>query len=220
VILGGSGIGVAIARGLVHVPDSRSKLLEEDRGRAETLALALRHVEVLHGDGTDVQFLREVGVGSAGAFVAVTGDDARNLLACQLAKSLGARKTIALVHKPDYVLIYDLLGIDVAVSPRLLCANQILRFARGASVASVAAIEEGKAEVLELDVERDAPAAGRALADVGFPRGVVVGAIVRDGEVLVPRGGDRVRPGDTLVVFALAGVVREVEGFFRARREG
>jgi len=207
VVFGGSRIAQQVAQALQreHVT---VRVVVEDRTEAERLSEALKGVVVLHADATDLNFLQEEHVGETDSFLGISDEDERNLMSCQLAKSLGVRRVVALVQKPDYVSLYQRLGIDVAVSPRLLCANRILAFVRSRSISTVATIEEGKAEVLEIELPAGSGLVGKRLRDAGFPRGCVVGAITReDGQVVIPRGDDELRAHDQLVLFALAAVV-------------
>jgi trk system potassium uptake protein TrkA len=207
VIFGGDRIAQQVAQALQreHV---NVRVIVEDRGEAERLSEALKGVVVLHADATDLNFLQEEHVGETDSFLGISAEDERNLMSCQLAKSLGVPRVVALVQKPDYVSLYQRLGIDVAVSPRLLCANRILAFVRSRSISTVATIEEGKAEVLEIELPAGSALVGKRLREAGFPRGCVVAAITReDGQVLIPRGEDELRAHDQMVLFVLASVV-------------
>jgi trk system potassium uptake protein len=187
VVFGQGGIAQKVCHALrrEHID---VRLIVEDRGEAERLSEVLKGVVVLHAEATDI-----------------------NLMSCQLAKSLGVRRTVALVQKPDYVSLYQHLGIDVAVSPRLLCANKILAFVRSRSISSIATIEEGKAEVIEIELRAGSRLVGKTLKEAGFPRGCVVAAISReDGQVVIPRGPDELRAQDQLVLFVLHDVIDEV----------
>ncbi len=210
VLFGSSGVAVHVCESLAR-SGAHVKLIVDDRARAEEISGRLKNVVVLHGEGTDLGLLQEEHVGDADAFVGVSDADEVNLMSCQLARSLGVPRTAALVQKPDYVSIYEQLGVDVAVSPRLLCANRILSFVRSGSVSTIATIEEGKAEVFELEIRPGSRLVGRTLAQAGFPRGCVVGAIAReDGDVLIPRGDTPLVAKDNLVIFALKGVIADV----------
>jgi trk system potassium uptake protein TrkA len=187
------------------------RLIVPDRDDAERAAGRLDGVTVLHGEGTDYQLLREEHVGDVDAFLGLSDHDEINLMACQLAKSAACPRTVALVHKADYVSLYEQLGVSVAVSPRLLCANAILAQVRGGSVTRIASIEEGQAEVVEMEVPAGSKLVGRKLKQAGFPRGAVVGAIAREsGEIVVPKGDDEIHALDNLVVFALKDVLEKV----------
>ena len=167
-----------------------------------------------------MNFLQEEHVGDADVFLGVSKEDERNLMSCQLARTLGVKRTVALVHKPDYVSLYQHLGIDIAVSPRLLCANRILAFARSRSISTIASIEEGKAEVLELEIGAGSTLIGKSLKDANFPRGCVVAAITRDdGVVVIPGGNDELRAQDRIVLFVLHAVVDDVLQLAGVERE-
>lgn len=210
VIFGGSGIAQQVAQALQrdHV---NVRVIVEDRPEAERLSEVLKGVVVLHADATDLNFLQEEHVGDSDAFLGISEEDERNLMSCQLSKSLGVQRTVALVQKPDYVSLYQRLGIDIAVSPRLLCANRILAFVRSRSISTIATIEEGKAEVLEIELQAGSGLVGKKLKEAGFPRGCVVAAVTReDGTVLIPRGDDELHAHDQMVLFVLHAVVDEV----------
>lgn len=210
VVFGAAGIAQQVCQSLQreHIG---VRVIVENREEAERLSEVLKGVVVLHADATDLNFLQEEHVGDADAFLGVSADDERNLMSCQLSRNLGVERTVALVQKPDYVSLYQQLGIDIAVSPRLLCANRILAFVRSRSISTIATIEEGKAEVLELEVQAGSRLVGRPLKEAGIPRGCVVAAVTReDGTVLIPRGDDELRAQDQMVLFALNHVVDDV----------
>jgi len=210
VVFGGSRVSQQVCQALQreHVG---VRVIVEDRAEAERLSEVLKGVVVLHGDATDLNLLQEEHVGEADAFLGISDADERNLMSCQLSRNLGTKRTVALVQKPDYVSLYQRLGIDVAVSPRLLCANRILAFVRSRSISTIATIEEGKAEVLELEVQPGSQLVGKKLKEAGFPRGCVVAAITReDGTVLIPRGEDELQALDQMVLFVLSAVIDPV----------
>ncbi|MFK7739618.1 MAG: Trk system potassium transporter TrkA [Planctomycetota bacterium] len=219
VVFGSAGIAQQVAQALQreHV---NVRVIVENRDDAERLSEVLKGVVVLHAEATDLNFLQEEHVGDADAFLGVSVEDERNLMSCQLAKTLGVKRTVALVNKPDYVFLYQQLGIDTAVSPRLLCANRILAFVRSRSISTIATIEEGKAEVLELEIAAGSGLVGKPLKECGFPRGTVVAAITRDdGSVLIPRGDDELKAKDQVVLFALNKVVDDVLGLVGVERD-
>ena len=219
VVYGASGIAQQVCQALQreHVA---VRVIVEDRGEAERLSEVLEGVVVLHAESTDLNFLQEEHVGDADAFLGVSKEDERNLMSCQLARTLGVKRTVALVHKPDYVSLYQHLGIDIAVSPRLLCANRILAFVRSRSISTIASIEEGKAEVLELEIGAGSSLIGKSLKDASFPRGCVVAAITRDdGVVVIPGGNDELRAQDRIVLFVLHAVVDDVLQLAGVERE-
>jgi trk system potassium uptake protein TrkA len=216
VIMGGGGVGARVAQRLDDAPSVSVRLIERSAARAREIAAGFsRSVTVLVGDATDLDLLMEERVGEVDVFVATTGDDERNIVACQLARSLGVERTVALVNRASYRQVYDVLGVDRAISPRTLCANQILRFVRSRSLASVAVIAEGRAEVLELEVHYRDGRAERRVKQLGLPTGTVLGAVVRGEEVIVPDDETPVRKGDHVILFTLPDAVPAVEQVFR-----
>ncbi|HUE96968.1 MAG TPA: Trk system potassium transporter TrkA, partial [Longimicrobiaceae bacterium] len=213
VIAGGSREGLLLAK-MLEEHRIGCTILETDRARAVALAEKLRTTLVLHGDATDLDLLEMEGIGDAEGFVAYTGSDETNLLSCVLAKNLGAKKTIALIERMNYIPLVSRVGIDAAVSPRLATVNAILSYVRRGSVLSVATLKGTSAEAIEFDVAPHFPHAGVPLAQVRFPTGSLIGAIVRGDRVVIPRGTDAIRVGDRVIVFTLTSAIREVEALF------
>jgi trk system potassium uptake protein len=211
-IYGGGRIGLRLALALEKAGMS-VRVIERDAERARYVASQLRRGFVLHDEGISRDFLLQERVDKTDAFVAVTGDDRANLLAAMYARQLGARTTIAGVSRGEFAPLADALGVDLTISPRVLAAEAILRFVRRGEVISVALLESG-AEMIELRVPERCRVAGRPLSEVGFPQGAIVGALLRDGEVVIPTGNDVLRPGDDAVVFTVEDAVDEVERLF------
>lgn len=147
------------------------------------------------------------------AFVAVTTDDRTNLLAAMNARHLGAGLTIAGISRAEFSPLSEALGVDITISPRLLAAGAILRFVRRGEIAAVTLLESG-AQMIDLYVPEKCQAANRPLASVDFPRGAIVGAVLREGEFVIPTGKDVLQAGDEVVVFTVGSAVDEVERLF------
>jgi trk system potassium uptake protein len=211
-IYGGGRIGLRLALALEEVGMS-VRVIERDEARARYVASQLRKGFVLHDEGISRDFLLQERVDRTDAFVAVTGDDRANLLAAMYARQLGARMTIAGVSRGEFAPLADALGVDLTISPRMLAAEAILRFVRKGEIVDVALLESG-AEMIELRVPEGSRVAGRPLSEVGFPEGAIVGALLRDGDVVIPTGKEVLRPGDDAVVFTVEAAVEEVERLF------
>ncbi len=220
VLMGAGGVARAVTRQLLQVQGISIRVLERDPVRARAFAAEFPgDVMVLDGDATDLDLLHEERIGDANVFVATSGDDEQNMVACLLVHSLGTERTIALINKSSYRHIYDLLGIDRVISPRILCANRILRFARSGSVSAIAVLAEGKAEVVEIEVRLGAKRSGQKIKSLGLPDGVVVGALIRKDETSVPDGDSVVEDGDHVIVFAKPEKVDKVLEIFRSGDE-
>ena len=212
-IIGGGRIGLQVAQAL-ETEGLTVTVMERSGARCEELSKHLARARVLQGDGTDVRRLMEEGISGSDAVATITDDDPTNLLAALLGKRYGAKKAVALFKRPDLIPLVESLGIDAAISPRLLTASVILRFVRRSRVVSVFELPESEAETLEVVVLPETPAAGRSLLGLGLPADALVGAIVRGEEVLVPHGETRIEAGDHVILLALPRAIPEVERLF------
>jgi len=189
-------------------------LLVQDRHRAQELAEKLHKALILNGDATDVELLEVEGVGDMDAFVALTDEDRTNILSALVAKHAGAKQVVTLVNKIEYVSLARAIGLDAAVSPRLSAANAILRQVRSGSVTRVATFKDTDAEAISFTVSAASPLVGKPLMEVQFPEGTIVAAILRGDTVIVPRGHDQLKTGDTAIVFTLQEAVNNVTKLF------
>ncbi len=213
VIVGGTEIGFQTAR-LFEAEGFESRLVERDPQRARELAERLPGTLVLESDATNVDFLVREHVGEADIVVAALESDEKNLLASLLAKRIGVERTIGVVEFGDYVDLFETVGIDVAVNPRLVTAEEITRFTRRRRTENVAMLEADRAEVLEIEIDADSVFFERSIqsATADLPAGVVVGAISREGELITPRGETVVEGGDHVVLFVDTEVLDAVTG--------
>jgi trk system potassium uptake protein len=212
-IIGGSNIGYMVARQLEEL-DIDVKLVEEDPQRCDFLSENLGHTIVLNFDGLDAHDLLDEGIEFADLVIAVTGSDTTNILSSLLAKHHGAKRCITKITRHDFVPMLGKLGIDVALSPRQVAADMILRYVRRGSIISVATILDTDAEVMEVIVPEHRSFNQVPIKDLDCPPGLLIGAIVRDGQAFIPSGGTVIKPGDSLVTFFTREVARNVEMFF------
>jgi trk system potassium uptake protein TrkA len=212
VIIGGGNVGLAVAQKLERGANRvRTKMVEMSRANAERAADALERTIVLHGDGLDMDILQEAGVDRADTVLCVTDDDKTNLLASVRAKTAGARVAVALVNDPTLVPLMSPLGIDAYVNPRSTTVSSILRHIRHGRVRGVYSIGDAEAEVIEAQVLSTSPIAGKAVRDIDFPEGVLIGAVQKGGKVVRPSGSTKIEEGDAIAIFAMADDVPGVE---------
>lgn len=213
-IIGGGAIGYLVARRM-EKKKSSVRLIDKDPVRCAAVSGQLENTVVLNFDGLVAQELLEEGIDQADLVVAVTENDTTNILASLLAKHHGAKKCITKITKPDFIPLLGKLGIDVALSPRQVAANMILRFVRGAgNIVSVATLLGSDAEVMEIQVTESNKFKGIPLKSMQFPRDAVLGAIVRKGRVIIPSGETTLKQGDNLIVFFAKDAISSVESFF------
>ncbi len=218
-ILGGSNIGYYLAQRLA-MDNISVTLIERDKNRCQELSEAIGDILIIHGDGTDIHLLEEEGISSMDAFVGVTGFDEDNLLMALMAKQSGVAKAIAKISRENYVKIIDRLGIDAALNPVYITASEILKVIRGGKIISVSLLLGGDGEVTELIVDKDLPRAGKTLEELKLPKGIIIGVIVHNGEVIIPNGKTRIHANDRIVVFCLSENLPTLKMFFKSQRGG
>ncbi|WP_306058849.1 Trk system potassium transporter TrkA [Natronococcus wangiae] len=211
VIIGGSEIGFQTAR-VFEEHGYRPHLIEQDRERAREIAETLPNTSVWESDATDVDFLEQEHVDDADMVIAALDSDERNLLVSMLARKIGVERTVAVIETVEYAELFEAVGVDVAISPREETAEEIIRFTRADQMEKVAMLEHDRAEVLEIEIGRDSALAGREIADAigDLPECVVIGAISRAGELVIPRGKTEIQPGDHVVLFTDTHLLDEV----------
>jgi trk system potassium uptake protein TrkA len=217
-IVGGGETGLALAESL-DVTTINTKIIEKDGQRCLELAERLEKVVVLNGDGTDRDFLIEENVADVDIMVVLTGDEENNVLISLLGKALGVKKTVTKIGKLSYIPLVSAIGIDTVVSPRLSAIRAILQFIRKGKVVRVAPLKGEGAEVIEFEALETSDIVNTPLAEVKFPKEAIVGAIVRDDEIIIPRGHNMIKPHDHLIIFALKGAIPKLEKLFTVKLE-
>ena len=199
VVFGAGRMGSTIARVLL-ARDVRVRLVDADHERAMEAAEALPGARVFCAHAFDPDFLERERIGRASAAVYCLNDDAKNLYAAVLSRAHGVRLTIALAHDPGAVAVYERGGVDVAINPRQVIAEELVRFAHDPRIRQIAMLDDDRFEILDLTVRPDSELANRRFDDLP-QTGSVIGAIVRDGRVIFPHGDDQLLPGDRVIIF-------------------
>jgi trk system potassium uptake protein TrkA len=200
VVAGGGATAQAVVAGL-EGQAKRLKIIEADRQRAEELAAQFPWCDVVHGDATDMSVLASEGVSGARTFIALTGNDETNLMACLLAQELGARKLTALVQKSETSTLWRKVAVLDVVSPRTTAAERIQAYIDSNYEPHIISFENGAAEFVQRTVHAQSPAAKARLGDVEVPQGLLVAALLRNGRATIPKGDDRLEVGDDVILF-------------------
>ena len=212
-IMGGSTTGLRLAQVLEN--HGRSvKVFDWNLARCNEMAAQLKKAKVVCRDATSRLALEQEHIDGFDIFVATTRDDERNIMASVLAKEVGVTETVAVVHQPDFAPLVGKLGIDHAVTPRACIANRVLKLVSQERVSSVAILEEGQIEILEIMVTKDSPMAGKPLAQAKLPSDCLVATILREQQVIVPGGGESLLPEDSIVLIAAADSLELVRKLF------
>ncbi len=212
-ILGGSRIGKRTAENLEK--QFNIKLIEIDRDKCAELADFLENTLVINGDGRDIDLLVEEGLKTMDVFIAVTGNSETNILSCQLAKKMGVPKVVAEVENIDYIPLAENIGIDTIINKKLITASRIFRFTTRSEVSAIKCLTGTDAEVLEYVVKKGAKITKAPLRDLDFPKGAIVGGVIRGKNSFIARGDTHIKPHDRVVVFTQPEAKAKVEKFFK-----
>jgi trk system potassium uptake protein TrkA len=201
IIVGGGNVGLNLAKRIIQSsPATALRLIEFSRERAEFVSQELGEgAIVLHGDALDKETLIEANVRAAETIIAVTNDDETNIFASVLAKREGCARAITLVNKSSYEPLLPTLGIDAVVTPNAITISTILRHVRHRSVSALYTLREDFGEVIEATAQKGSRLVSGKLGQVGLPPGMLIGAVVRGDEVIIPTTETTVHPGDNVI---------------------
>lgn len=216
-IVGGGNIGFRLAKALEN--NYQVKLIEYNKKSAQRLAGELSKALVLNGDGTDEKLMQQEHVHDVDVFCALTNDDENNIMSALLAKQGGARKVVSLINRSAYVSLVQGGKIDIALSPAHVTIGSLLAYVRQGDVAVVHSLRRGAAEALELVAHGDRQSSkvvGRRIDEIDLPKGATIGAIAREGEVIVAHHDTVIDAEDHVIVFVInKQILRKVEKLFQ-----
>jgi trk system potassium uptake protein TrkA len=215
-IVGGSDIAFYVARQLRRLR-MQATILEADAERAEQLAIKCPKAVVIQADGSEPGVLAEQMVEGYEAVVVLLDRDEKALLTGIVTKQLGAKKVIVRADKREYAPIAHNLGVDAVISPRRAVADAILRFVRRGRIASTIMIGDHQGELIDFHIGKKVKTSLTEVpaAKLKLPDRCVIGAIVRDDQVIASRDPEsHIQPGDHVFVIATREAVPKLEGFF------
>ncbi len=189
-------------------------IIDEDIDRCSHLAARHPKAVVICADPTDPDELSDLDLGPKDVAMGLTGWDEVNLLGCLVAKASGAGMAIARFNRISYVGLLTGLGIDAAVSSRLMAASAIFRFVREGQVERVATFSDTDAEAIEIEVAEGSEACNKTLLELDLPVGVIIGGISRNGTTFVPDGSTIVKAADHIIFFSLPRDIEESVALF------
>jgi len=211
-ILGGGLVGQFVAKNLSN--EINVKIVESNIGKSVEIANVLPRALIIQGDGTDIDLMAVEGLQDMDAFVAVTGDDETNIISTLVARHLKVPRTIALVNTLEYLPITPTIGMDAVVSKQLLTVNAVHRFIQHQQIAAFATIPGMDVQIIEYIAEKG-KICKKPIKDVGIPADAIVGAVMHEDTMTVPKGDTTIRPGDRVVVFARPSAIHAVEKLFK-----
>lgn len=216
IIVGLGGIG----RNLVRVASGAGNNvvvvdLREDRAKDIT---SQYDVVAIVGDSTSRSTLEDAGASRADALIATTSDDAANLMTGLVARDFGIQQLVSVVNEEEHIPLFKNAEIGVIENPDLVVAEQLYTRVRRPNVKDFIQLAEGKAEIFEIVAEEDSKITGQTLADSSLPGEVLVVAVERNDELIIPRGATTIEPGDMVTIFTPNEQVKTVLSMFTGKR--
>lgn len=202
IVAGGGEVGFHLSQALLEA-GHEVMILESDRRRAQFIQDQLGSV-VLNAPADEGRYQMEAGCGRADALIAVTGDDAKNLVICQLAKlHCHAQRVIARVNNPKNEIVFKALGIDETISSTRVLMGVIEQELPTGGFLPLMPLTGSHLELIEAEIAANTPAANKKVGELGLSTfGALIGGIVRRGEILHAHGDTPLQVGDRVIVFS------------------
>jgi trk system potassium uptake protein TrkA len=217
-IFGGDSVGFGLAK-ILEKKGIHPKIIEPDEERCEFLASELDKTMVLRGDFTSHELLEEENISEMDAFIAVTPDEEKNILIALFAKRMGARRVVASINRAAYLPLVYQIGVDVAISSSLIAVNKTLQHIRRGKIANVVTLLEDQAEVIEIEALETSDLINKQLKNLPLPKGVLIGAIFRGEELVIPTGETVIVPGDKVAMVVASDAMKQVEKMVMVKPE-
>jgi len=199
VIAGGGKVGYYLAKTLL--PNKHEVMIIEPQMELCKKAANELGVPVINGDSTRLDDLSKSGVKSADIFIAVTGRDEDNLIACQLAKrNFGVKKTITRVNNPKNISVFEKLGVDIVVSSTSIIADLIEQEVDYHGIKTLMKLKDNKIVLSEVAIPGDSPVCGKSLKELDLPKDSIIISVIRDEEVIIPNGFTILQQDDYIIV--------------------
>lgn len=205
VLIGGGRIAFYLAQQLIEM-GIKSKIVEIDEKRCQQLSQNLNKVDICCADGTDTDILREEHIFDADAIVTLTGIDEENILLSIIAQKSGVKKVVTKVNRISLLQLSESFGLDSIISPKSITINQILQYVRakqnsdGSGVMTLYRLVDDRLEALEFIIRNPAPYINVPLKDLELRDDIIIASIVRGNGLIIPRGDDCLKIGDSVIV--------------------
>jgi trk system potassium uptake protein len=204
IIVGAGKVGYFLAKRLCQNKHGVS-IVEKDKTTCDEIAKELE-VLVIRGDGCDPQILEQAGAARADVVAAVTGDDEDNLIICQLAKELfHVKRTVGRVNNPQNEQTFSELGVDVPMNSTEIIAKIIEEEASFSDFVSLLSFKRGKLAIVRVDLPENSPVIDKQVKDIQWPENSVLLSVVRQDDVVIPRGDTVLRAGDDVIALTMVG---------------
>ncbi len=196
-------------------PQYNIRVIEQNIEKCEQIAARFDNVLVINGDCRNIKLLQDEGIEFMDAVVATTDNSETNILVCNLAKTMGVKRTISEVENLGYMGIAENMNIGTVINKKMISVSYIYRFTINANISKVKCLTTTDAEVFEFIAGENAKITHKPLKDTGFPAEAKIGGIIRGDKAYVAHGDTHIRAGDRVVVFTLPAAAKKLEKLFK-----
>ncbi len=220
IIVGGGKTSYYLAKQLSEM-NINVKVIERDKRHCETLCTLLPNALVINGDGADESLLFEEGIKETSSFIPLTGLDEENILLTLFAKKNSKAKVITKINRSTFNDVIDGLDIGSVIYPRYMSTETIIKYVRGmqnsigSNIETLYHIFENRAEAIEFEITEASQVTGKPLMELTLKENLLVACINRRGRIIIPRGGDTIQPGDTVVIVTTHTGFKDVSDILR-----
>ena len=211
-IIGGGRVGFMLGQNLEEL-NIRTKIIERDYKQCEFISTNLPQTLVLNGDGKDVELLKNEDIGDSDVVVCVTNNDEKNLLCSLLVKQLGAQKVITRVSEATNIVLFEKVGIDVAVSPKFAAINEIKHTIVDPDKGILTTVEQGLGEILQVNLSKKFQ--DTLVMNLKMPQNSLIAVIERKNTIIIPMGNTLLEAFDKLIIFTTSDNAQNVKDFFK-----
>jgi trk system potassium uptake protein TrkA len=218
VIAGSSAISTLLGQTLCDAGYDVRFIVKDSHAGNKLFEAIPQNILVVNGNATDEEILREAGADDCDAYISTGIDDEDSILSCILAKQLGARKTVSVTTKPEYIRIVPTMDrIDCGISSSLVAVNSILRMIETGTMRVDAYLQMHHAQLTEFRISNSSPLCGKSLANCRLPPSTVFALLFRNDKVIAPVGSTVFMPGDIVVSIVTPEMKKELAPFFPDR---
>ena len=206
-IIGGGKISLYLAETLLKNKYD-VKIIEKDYNRCIELNELLPSATIIHGDGTDQDLLLEEGISSIDAIIPLTNSDEENIIISLFAAKQNAKKLVTKINKQSFVDLIETLDMTSVVSPKEITSHKILSYIRaksnshGSNVRTLYKLVNGQVEAIEFKAKNDKKIVNICLKDITLKKNILIAAIIRENEVIIPGGNDFIKADDSVIVIS------------------
>lgn len=183
------------------------RIIERDKARCEELSILLPKALIINGDGSEEEILKEEGIENIDAFVPLTGIDEENIMLTLHAKQVSKAKIITKINRINFTHVIDSLDLGSVIYPKYITSEAIIAYVRAkknslgnSNIETLYHLFGHKAEAIEFRVDETSDITDKPLMELKLKKGLLIGCISRSGSLIIPRGNDIIKKGDSVVV--------------------